>query len=270
MSQDKIEHLREVYLKNKKREKHLILIVQLLILITFIILWEVSSKQLWIDPLLFSSPSSIWSLFIEKVMDWSIFPHIGVTVIETLASFILGTFLGLAIAVLLWWFPLLAKIMDPYLVTLNAMPKTALGPIIIVIFGTGMASPIAMGIIICIIVTILVIYNAFQEVDDNYLKVMRTFRATKLQIFKEAIFPASLPTTISTLKVNVGLAWVGVIVGEFFVSRSGLGYLIVYSFQVFNFTLLLLSVLIILVIAAIMYVLVDALEGYLLKKVQRN
>ena len=270
MNQEKIDKLRLNYLKEKKKEKQFILCIQLLILISFIIFWELSSRMLWIDPLLFSAPSSIWTLFIEKVSDFSIFPHIGVTVIETLISFGLGTLLGLGVAILLWWFPKLAKIMDPYLVTLNAMPKTALGPIIIVIFGTGMASPIAMGIIICIIVTILVIYNAFQEVDENYLKVLRTFNASKLQIFNNAIFPASLPTIISTLKVNVGLAWVGVIVGEFFVSQNGLGYLIVYSFQVFNFNLLLLSVIIILIIAALMYVLVDTLETFILKKLQRS
>ena len=270
MKQEKIETLRQDYLKKKQHEQLIIKLVQLLILITFISLWEISSRLFWIDPLLFSSPSSIWALLVEKISDFSLFPHIGITVIETFASFVLGTLLGLGIAILLWWFPMFAKIMDPYLVTLNAMPKTALGPIIIVIFGTGLASPIAMGIIICIIVTILVIYNAFQEVDENYLKVLQTFKATKFQIFRKAIFPASLPTTISTLKVNVGLAWVGVIVGEFFVSRSGLGYLIVYSFQVFNFTLLLLSVIIILIIAALMYVLVDALEKFMLKKLHRR
>jgi len=270
MNPDKIESLRQAYLNKKKREKRIVCVIQVLILIGFLGLWELASGLLWIDPLLFSSPSAIGQLFITKVMDFSIFPHIAITVIETFASFILGTLLGLAVAIILWWSPMFAKICDPYLVSLNAMPKIALGPIMIVIFGTGMASAIAMGIIICIVVTIIVIYNAFEEVDENYLKVLHTFHATKTQIFKEAIFPASLPTIISTLKVNVGLAWVGVIVGEFFVSKSGLGFLIVYSFQVFNFTLVLLSVLIILVIAALMYALVDCLEKYLLKKLQRN
>jgi len=266
LNPDKIKALHLIYLENQKKEKKKILFFQLLILISFFSLWELASQQLWIDPLLFSSPSAIGYLLMEKVLDFSIFPHLTVTVTVTLISFLLGTALGLLTAIILWWSPMTAKIIDPYLVVLNAMPKTALGPIIIVIFGTGLASPISMGVIISIVVTIIVIYRAFQEVNENYLKVLATFKATKAQVFKEAIFPASLPTIISTLKVNVGLAWVGVIVGEFFVSQNGLGYLIVYSFQVFNFTLLLLSVLIILVVATLMYILVDYLEKFLLKK----
>ena len=266
MKQQKIEAAHLSYLKKKKQRRLVIILIQFLILVSFLGLWELASRLLWIDPLLFSAPSAIWQLLIEKIVDQSIFEHVFYTVSVTFISFILGTLLGLFTAVTLWWFPMLAKILEPYLVILNAMPKTALGPIVIVIFGTGMASPIAMGVIISIIVTILVIYAAFCEVDENYLKVLHSFGATKIQVFREAIFPATLPTIISTLKVNVGLAWVGVIVGEFFVAKVGLGALIIYSFQVFNFTLLLLSVFIILVAAALMYLLVDYLEKVVLKK----
>lgn len=262
--------LHSSYLKGKKRKKRIILFTQILILIAFFGLWELASKYQWIDPLLFSSPSAIIQLFLEKMQDNTIFPHLSITVTETFFGFILGTILGVFIAALLWWYPMLAKIFDPYLVTLNAMPKIALGPIIIIIFGTGILSSIAMGIIICIIVTIIVIYTAFQEVDANYIKVLHTLKATKGQIFKEAVFPASLPTIISTLKVNVGLAWVGVIVGEFFVSKNGLGYLIVYGFQVFNFTLVLLSIILIMIVAVLMYALVGYGERVLLRKLRRN
>ena len=142
------------------------------------------------------------------------------------------------------------------------MPKVALGPIIIVIFGPNISSSIAMGVIISIIITILVIYSAFQEVDSNYIKVMDTFGANKWQCYKQVVLPASFPAIISTLKVNVGLAWVGVIFGELLVSKQGLGYLISYGFQVFNFTLVLLSVLLTCVLATLMYVFVEALENF--------
>ena len=162
--------------------------------------------------------------------------------------------------------PLLARVLDPYLVVLNAMPKVALGPIIIVIFGPNISSSIAMGVIISIIITILVIYSAFQEVDSNYIKVMDTFGANKWQCYKQVVLPASFPAIISTLKVNVGLSWVGVIFGELLVSKQGLGYLISYGFQVFNFTLVLLSVLLTCVLATLMYVFVEAFEKFNWKK----
>ncbi|EEM03589.1 ABC transporter permease protein [Bacillus pseudomycoides] len=153
---------------------------------------------------------------------------------------------------------------------LNAMPKVALGPIIIVIFGPNISSSIAMGVIISIIITILVIYSAFQEVDSNYIKVMDTFGANKWQCYKQVILPSSFPAIISTLKVNVGLSWVGVIFGELLVSKQGLGYLISYGFQVFNFTLVLLSVLLTCALATLMYVFVEGFEKLLIGKKKRS
>lgn len=129
-----------------------------------------------------------------------------------------------------------------------------------------MISIVAMGAIISVIITTIVIYTAFQEVDENYLKVMKTFGAKKSVVFREVILPASIPTMISAIKVNVGLSWVGVIVGEFLVSSKGLGYMIIYGFQVFNFTLVFLSLFIIAVFATIMYQLVEWLERRFLQK----
>ncbi|WP_420491816.1 ABC transporter permease [Neobacillus niacini] len=247
-------------------EKRWVRFYQLLIFLFFFSSWEFSSQQRWIDPLLFSSPSKIGSLFLEKLQDGSLLSNLGVTLTETIFGFILGTLLGTILAALLWWSPMFSKIIDPYLVILNAMPKVALGPILIVALGPGYPSIIAMGAIISIIITTIVVYTSFKEVDPNYLKVLQTFGATRFQCFKEAILPASFPTIISTLKVNVGLSWVGVIVGEFLVSSKGLGYFIIYGFQVFNFTLVFLSLMVIAVVATIMYQLVDLLEKKLIKE----
>ena len=160
---------------------------------------------------------------------------------------------------------MLSKVLDPYLVIFNAMPKVALGPIIIVAMGPGLFSIITNGIIISVIVTTFVVYTSFKEIDPNYIKVLETFNADRLQIFKEAVLPYSFPVIISTLKVNVGLAWVGVIVGEFLVSSQGLGYLIIYGFQVFNFTLVLMALLVIAVCATIMYKIVEFIETKLIR-----
>ncbi|MCA1032470.1 ABC transporter permease [Bacillus timonensis] len=263
-----MKKLHEEYLKEIKQEQRWVRFYQLLIFIIFFFSWEIASRWQWIDPLLFSSPSKIWNLFLTKMSDGSLISNLSVTLFETVLGFILGTFLGTFLAALLWWSNRLSKVLDPYLVILNAMPKVALGPILIVALGPGYISIIAMGAIISVIITTIVVYSSFKEVDPNYVKVLKTFGATKKQYFSEAILPASFPTIISTLKVNVGLSWVGVIVGEFLVSAKGLGYLIIYGFQVFNFTLVLLSLLIIAVFATLMYQVVEFIEKKLIKEVQ--
>ncbi len=260
-----IKKLHEEYKKSLITEKRWTRFFQLLILISFFSLWEAASHFRWIDELIFSSPSKIAILFVDKIGDGTLVTHIGYTLFETVLGFILGTLAGTVLAAILWWSPFLSRVLDPYLVILNAMPKVALGPILIVVMGPGMTSIITMGAIISVIISTIVIYTAFKGVDPNYLKVLQTFNATRLQMFREAILPACIPTIISTLKVNVGLSWVGVIVGEFLVSSQGLGYLIIYGFQVFNFNLVLLSLVIIAVFATIMYQLVELLERALLK-----
>ena len=253
------------YINSLQREKRIIFMSQIIILLSFFVMWEIASQLYWIDPLIFSSPSKIFNLLLEKFSDGSMILHVQVTLFETLLGFILGTILGIVFASILWSSLRLAKVMDPYLVILNAMPKVALGPIIIVALGPGYVSIITLGAIISVIITTIVIYSAFNEVDPNYTKVLQSFGATRWQCFKDAIFPATLPAMISTLKVNVGLSWVGVIVGEFLVSKQGLGYLIIYGFQVFDFTLVMSSLILIAIIAAVMYKVVEKLESWLMK-----
>lgn len=260
MTKNEIKSLHEQYLNTLTREKRIVRSFQLLIFTLFFLLWELASRQQWIDPLIFSSPTKIWNMFIQKTADGSLLANIGITVTETILGFLAGTILGTMLAALLWWSPLLSKILDPFLVILNAMPKVALGPILIVAIGANMTSIVAMGTLVSVIITTIVVFTSFKEVDPNYIKVLQIFGATRTQCFKEAILPASFPTIISTLKVNVGLSWVGVIVGEFLTSSRGLGYMIIYGFQVFDFTLVFLSLLVIAVFATIMYQLVDLLE----------
>lgn len=263
---DKVELLHNHYIQSLKIEKRWVRFYQLIIFLLIFSSWEFLSRMHWIDPLIFSSPSKIWHLGIEKIQDGTLMINLEATLMETVAGFLISTIFGVIIAAILWWSPMISKILDPYLVIFNAMPKVALGPVIIVALSPGYTSMIANGVIISVIITAIVVYTSFKEVDPNYLKVLQTFGATRFQCFKEAIMPASFPTIISTLKVNVGLSWVGVIVGEFLVSSKGLGYMIIYGFQVFNFTLVFLALLVIAVLATIMYQLVDLLERKLIKE----
>ncbi|WP_442950660.1 ABC transporter permease [Paenibacillus sp. FJAT-27812] len=244
----------------KRRVTAAVIAAQAVLLLLFVSLWEAAGRNNWIDPLLFSYPSKMFLQLWKTMVDGSIWPHVGMTVTETIVGFVLGTLLGTAIAAALWWFPFLSRVFDPYLVVLNSMPKVALGPIFIVGLGPGFMSIVAITLSVTVIITTLNIYNRFREIDSGYIKVVRLFGASRLQLFKLVILPGSFPVIISTLKVNVGLAWIGVIVGEFLVAKLGLGYLIIYGFQVFNFTLVLSSLIVIAVVATVMYQLVAALE----------
>ncbi len=252
------------YKKKARKKTWMVFTVQWLILAVFIGLWEAAGTLRWIDPLLFSYPSKLAAQLGQSMANGTIWPHIGITVTETIAGFALGTIMGTAIAALLWWFPFLSRVCDPYLVVLNSMPKVALGPIFIVGLGPGFLSITAITLSITVIVTIISIYNQFREADSGYIKVVRLFGASRWQLFRKVILPGSFPVIIAALKVNVGLAWIGVIVGEFLVAKAGLGYLIIYGFQVFNFTLVLSTLVVIAAAAAIMYQLVAFLEKKLI------
>jgi len=256
------EHSR--FLAAERKTTRQVRLTQTAILLLFLGLWEVAGRNQWIDALLFSFPSRIGALLYTKWTDGTLLVHVGVTLWETVAGFILGTLLGTAVATLLWWSPFLSKVLDPYIVVLNSLPKVALGPLFIVALGPGVLSIIATTLSITVIITILTVYGSFKEVDPNYTKVIRIFGGNKRTVFQKVILPASYPTIVSTLKVNVGLSWVGVIVGEFLVSKEGLGYLIIYGFQVFNFTLVIGSVLLIAVAATFMYQIVAFVEGKLI------
>ncbi|QKS72131.1 ABC transporter permease [Paenalkalicoccus suaedae] len=248
----------QAYQKKLARSRRRVRLTQLSLLLAFFISWEIAAHTAFIDPLLFSSPSRVIQLILQQ--GTSIFVHISVTVLETIAGFLLGTVGGIIIATILWSNTFIARVSDPFLVVLNSMPKVALGPIVIVAFGPSFAAIIAMGALISIIITTMVVFQAFNQVDQNYLTVVRSFGASKWQSFRHVIFPATHQTIMATLKVNVGLSWVGVIVGEFLVSKQGLGYLIIYGFQVFNFTLVMMSLFFIAIFATIMYRIVLFIE----------
>jgi len=258
-----VSELERGYAARSKRTTLGVRGTQTAVLLAFIGLWELAGMRGWIDVLLFSYPSKLIGILQRMLADGSLMPHVVTTVIETISGFVLGTLLGALIAAALWWFPFLSRVADPYLVVLNSMPKVALGPIFIVALGPGYLAIIATTLSVTVIITTLTIYGRFREIDANYVKVIRLFGGSKRQVFRMAILPASFPVIVSSLKVNVGLSWVGVIVGEFLTAKQGLGYLIIYGFQVFNFTLVLASLLVIAVVAAIMYQLVALLEARL-------
>lgn len=259
-----MQKLHQGHMKQVAEWRRKVLAVQLSLLVCMFLLWELAGRLRWIDVLLFSYPSKVFAQIGKDIASGELWIHVAVTVGETAVGFLLGTLVGTLLAVLIWWSPFLSKVLDPYMVVFNSMPKVALGPIFIVMFGAGFTAIVMTTLSITVIITTLVVYNSFNEVDSNYVKVIRTFGGDRSEIFTKVVLPASFPAIVSTLKVNVGMAWVGVIVGEFLVAKQGLGYLIIYGFQVFNFTLVLSSLLIIAAVATAMYQLVVYVERKLL------
>lgn len=255
----------KAWLLQHRREKQKIRIQQLLLLLLLLAGWELSARWGWIDTFLFSSPSAVVEIFWIYFSNGTIWAHIGVTMWETLVGFMLGTCCGVAIAVLLWWWPALASVLDPFLVVLNALPKTALAPIVIVWFGAGLQGIIAVAVSISIVVTILSAYTDFRSVDADKIRMLQSFGATKGQILRKLILPANRDNMLSLAKINMGLCLIGVIVGEFLVSRCGIGYLIVYGSQVFRLDLVMMGVVILAVCAWLLNSLINFLERHMKK-----
>ncbi len=221
MYEKNISEDRKKYLRKIKKNKALVILTQISIVILFIVGWEILANQGIIDSFITSQPSRIFDTFLNLSSN-DLLMHLGVTLTETLIGFVTGVFLGVFIAILLWWSKFLAKVAEPFLVILNSLPKVALGPVIIVWVGAGMGAIITMGLAISLIVTILEILNGFLNTDKELIKMAKTFNATKLQILTKIVIPANISTFFNSLKVNIGLSLVGVITGEFLVSKAGL------------------------------------------------
>lgn len=259
-----LEH--KEYLKKVRKKKLLITFFRVFILILFLALWEVFADLKIIDPFLTSSPSRIITTLTTFIKDGSILGHISITLYETILGFTLGTLFGTLISIFLWWFPTVSKILDPYIVVLNALPKVALAPIIIFWVGNGITAIIVIALLISVVTTTLSVYSGFLEVDKDKLLLMKTFGSSKLQTLRYLIIPSSLPNIISALKINVGLSWVGVIMGEFLVARRGIGFLLVYGGQISQLDMVMMGIVILSIIAFIMYKIVSIIESKFVNK----
>ena len=257
------EHL--LYLRGVQKKNIAVNIARIAILLFFLLIWEASAHFEWINPFITSSPSRILKTIGDLYKNGSLFHHVGTTLWETLAGFAIAVALGYSIALLLWWSDALRRISEPYFVVLNALPKIALGPLIIIWCGTGSKAIVFMTILIGLIVAILNMLNGFMATDQNKLLLLRSMGASKLQILTKLVIPSSLPNFISMLKINVGMAWIGSIMGEYIVSKAGIGYLIVYGGQVFKLDLVMSAVFILCVLAAVMYAAVALLEQIVIK-----
>lgn len=250
----------QAYLDERIRYERRIRFMQIGLLAALLILWELAARLGWIDAFLLSSPSRMVGTFWSLLQSGELFLHVGTTLAETAVGFLLGALIGIVLAIMLWWSQTLSRVMDPYLVVINSLPKIALGPVLIVWIGSGMPAIIAMALLISVVVTLVTVLSGFREIPQEKITLLRSFGATRFQVLRMIILPGALPAIIAALKLNIGMTWVGVIVGEFLVSRSGLGYLIVYGGQVFKLDLVMTATAVLCVFAGLMYFAIAMLE----------
>ncbi len=258
MSKEQLEYLNSI-----KRSKIFVKVIQCLIVISFFGIWELSSRFGFINSFVFSRPSEVFYTIYELIVSGELFRHLFTTLIEVFISFGLGMSLGLLIAIILYMIPVVNKILDPFLVMLNSLPKVAIGPMLIIWSGANMSTIIVMALLINLIVTIISILNGFNHTDSINLMLFKSLKASRFQTLRYLIIPSSYKVIISTIKLNISMTLIGVIMGEFLVSRQGIGYLIIYGTQVFNLNLVIAGVLILIIISFLLYKVITYFENKL-------
>jgi NitT/TauT family transport system permease protein len=253
------------YLSVQKRNKWLISLSRLSVLLVFLVLWELAANWKWIDPMLTSKPTQLFTSFQELALEGSLLRHTWISGVETVIGIVVSMVVGTIVAIIFWWSTFTSKVMEPYIVVLNALPKVALGPIFYIWLGDEY-SIYGMAVAISVIVTIIMVESGFREISKTKLKLMESFGATRFQMLLMVLLPASVPHFIATLKVNVGLTLVGVVMGEFLSSKAGLGYLIIYGGQVFQMDLVMVSITMLALLSVLMYGIVNLIARYAMKK----
>lgn len=258
MSFDQLRYIRQV-----KRELCKIHFLRWFFFVLFLLIWEIAARQEWINSFIFCSPTRIFRCFIDMLLHQALATHIGITVYETLIGFLLVVLISILTAVILWWNDTVSKVMEPYLVVLNSLPKSALAPVLIVWLGASMRTIIVCAMSVAIFGSILNIYTCFQTVDPDKIKLIQTLKGSKLDILRLVIIPSSIPNMLSVMKVNIGLSLVGVVIGEFLAAKAGLGYLIIYGSQTFKLSWVLMSIVLLCILAMLLYQAIRLIEKQL-------
>ena len=262
MKMSEVSLAQQNFLLTQKKHKRTVTVSRLCIFILFLAVWEGAARLDLIDSFIFSSPSKIALCFFDMVLDKSIFLHLGVTLYETILSFLLVIAISILMAVALWFSSKLSEILDPYLVVLNSLPKSALAPLLIVWLGATKTTIIVAGMSVAVFGSILSLYTSFTTVDPGKIKLIYTLGGNRFHALTKVVLPSSIPSIISNMKVNIGLCLVGVIIGEFLAARDGLGYLIIYSSQVFKMDWLLMSIVLLCIMATALYTLINLAERF--------
>ena len=237
-----------------------VLSAQIFLILLFLTFWEIGSNNGFINSFIFSSPSRIFNTLISLIENGELFRHISVTFLEVLYAFLIGISIAFIISTIMYLNRFISDVIDPFLTMLNSLPKVALGPIIIIWAGANTKSIIVMALLINVIVSIITIYSGFKTTDEIKIKLFKSFKATKYQILTKLVIPSNIPSIISALKINISMTFIGVIMGEFLISKKGIGYLILYGTQVFNLNIVITGIFILIIMSYGLYRIISYVE----------
>jgi len=249
--------------ERKRRARQVLLqdnLARALIVFLGFVLWQVGVNQKFIDPFLMGEPRGIALEAWRMIETGQLLTDVVATVQATITGFLGGSILGSLCGLALWYARRLARILDPFFIALNSLPKIALAPMIIIWFGSGIFSKIALAFIATFVVSLLTAYQGSHQIDANLVNMMRSLGATKRQIFAKLVIPATMPWIISAFRLNIGFALIAEVGGEFIASEVGLGHLIFVNGNLFNLNAVWVGVLALMIVAACLYLFVTRIE----------
>jgi NitT/TauT family transport system permease protein len=236
-----------------------VLLYQILLIGGLLVLWEVAVRTGWIKVYLYGQPTGVWRELLKGLTTGTLLRDTWVTTEETVLGFLIGGIFGSIAGLALWLSPTAAQVMRPIMVALNGLPKIALAPLIIVWFGIGMESKIAVAAIITFIVAMITSFDGSQEIDNDYVRMLKAIGASRLDIFRMVIMPGSLPWIASGFRLNIGFAMIGAVVGEYISAEQGLGYYVYYAGTLYNLNAVWGGILMLMIVALVL----DAIVGWI-------
>ena len=253
----------ELFLKRYRNNQLFIKFVQIFIAVLILGIWEIFARLGLIDTFITSYPSKVFMTIVNLFKSGNLFNHIFVTLVETLIAFFITGVISIIVSIILYRSETVSKIIDPYLTILNSLPKVALGPILIIWIGANKRSIVMMAVLISIIVSIQSISVGLKNTNKSRIKILKTFGASEWEILRYAVIPSNYKLIVNTCKINIGLNLIGIVMGEFLTSKSGIGYLILYGSQVFNLDLVMSGIVILLIMSVILYSIISSIEKHL-------
>jgi NitT/TauT family transport system permease protein len=250
--------------RTSKSRPWLVPLFQLAIFALFLGIWQAGVESGFINAFLYGSPAGIWEKLVSGLSDETLFYDTGITMMEAIIGFAIGTVLGSAAGLSLWYSPFVARVASPFIAAINSIPKIALAPMIILWVGTGLESKVVLAVSLTAIVALITAFEAAKDADADLQALLVTLGGSKNQVFFKVVVPASLPAVISTFRINLGFALVGAVVGEFISSQRGLGHMIYTATSFYELNTVWVGLFILMFIGFILYRLVDLLEAVLL------
>ncbi|MBX3121535.1 MAG: ABC transporter permease [Nitrospira sp.] len=241
-----------------------VLAYQIILFVGFLALWEYAIRAQWLPVYLYGQPSGIWRELVKGVQSGALVHDTWITAQETIIGFIIGSVTGSIAGLGLWLSPTTAAILRPLMVALNGLPKIALAPLIVVWFGVGMESKVAIAAIITFIVAMLTSFAGSQEVDSDYIRMMKSLGASRLQTFRMVVVPGTVPWIASAFRLNIGFAMIGAVVGEYISAEAGLGHHVYYSGTLYNLNAVWGGIFALMILALIL----DAMVGWVERRMK--